>query len=88
MRKRGDRRAAARPVYPAAEEDIRRAIRSRELLVAWRSRHANDAQALEAAGRRARGLSRELPEGFDDAVAAVIGRAARVGGGRAPRPLP
>jgi len=69
--------AAPKPVYPAFDEDTKRLIRAREILVDWRARYRGEEEALRLAAQKARAWSRDLPAQFDDEVAAVVDLAAR-----------
>ena len=69
--------AAPKPAYPAFDEDTKRLIRVREILVDWRARYSGQEEALRLAAQKARAWSRDLPEQFDDEVAAVVDLAAR-----------
>ncbi len=69
--------AASKPVYPAFDEDTKRLIRAREILVDWRTRYSGQEEALRLAAEKARVWSRAVPAQFDDEVTAVVDLAAR-----------
>jgi hypothetical protein len=64
-------------VYPAFDEDTKRLIRAREILIDWRTRYSGQEEALRLAAEKARAWSRAVPTQFDDEVAAVVDLAAR-----------
>ena len=69
---------APKPVYPAFDEDTKRMIHARELLVRWRSLYSGQQDALRIAAEKARRWNRSLPMQFDDDVATVVDLASRV----------
>jgi hypothetical protein len=69
---------ASKPVYPAFDEDTKRLVRIRSILVDWRRRYSGEADELRAAGEKARRWSHSRPALFDDDAAAVFRLAARV----------
>lgn len=73
-----EHRASLKPVYPAFDEDTRRLIRAREIVVDWRSRYGGQEEALRLAAEKARVWSRAVPAQFDDEVDVVIDLASRV----------
>jgi hypothetical protein len=69
--------SASKPVYPAFDEDTKRLIRAREILVDWRTRYSGQEEDLRLAAEKARAWSRAVPPQFNDEVAAVVDLAAR-----------
>ena len=67
--------AAPKPVYPAFDEDTKRLIRVRKILVDWRSRYSGQEEALGLAAQKARAWSRDLPTQFDDEEFRLLQRA-------------
>lgn len=69
--------ATSKPVYPAFDEDTKRLIRAREIVVDWRTLYSGQVETLQLAAKKARAWSRAIPAQFDDEVAAVVDLAAR-----------
>jgi hypothetical protein len=69
-----------KPPFPAAQEDVDRLRRARDIAVGWRGKYAGKVVSLREAAGLARGWSREPPARLDDEVVRVIelaGEAAR-----------
>jgi hypothetical protein len=73
-----ERSIKQKPVYPATGEDEAKLLRVRDIVVHWRGQYVAKVESLRVASERARALSREPPDRFDDDVIQVIALAGAV----------
>jgi len=74
------RTIAAKPPYPAKQEDTERLVHARELLVRWRNLYAKRTQELREAATKARAWVFNTPKSLPPDAASVLAIAAEVAG--------